>query len=86
MGENKTWVHFPLHVAPSLPGSGVFSPPLGVFTECISAAFTRIWGQFASNPVNFRSRFSKTKGNILLGGWEEAGRVERGGLIIMRYL
>lgn len=53
LGENKTWVHFPLHVAPSLPGSGVFSPPLGVFTECISAAFTRIWGQFASNSVNF---------------------------------
>lgn len=34
--EHKTWVQFPLHVAPTPPGSGVLFHPLGVFTNCIS--------------------------------------------------
>lgn len=55
--ENKTRVQFPLHVAPTPPGSGVFFSPLGMFTECISNAFTRIWGQFAPNSVNSLSGF-----------------------------
>lgn len=34
--ENKTWVQFFLHVAPTPPGSGVLG---SLFTECVSTAF-----------------------------------------------
>lgn len=37
--ENKTWIQFFLHVAPTPPGSGVFFPLL---TVCVSVAFTTI--------------------------------------------
>lgn len=48
--ENKTWVQFFLHVAPTPPGSGVFFP---LFTESVSVAFTTIWGKFAASSVTF---------------------------------
>lgn len=34
--ENKTWVQFFLHVAPTPPGSGVLG---SLFTKCVSTAF-----------------------------------------------
>lgn len=34
--ENKTWVQFFLHVAPTPPGSGVLG---SLFTKCVSTAY-----------------------------------------------
>ena len=42
---------------PHLQAQVCFSSPIGMFTECIILAFTKIWGQFAANSI---------KGNNLL--------------------
>lgn len=59
--ENKTWVQFFLHVAPTPPGSGVF---FSLFTEFVSVASTTIWGKFAASSVTSIS-FGQTKKEML---------------------
>lgn len=60
--ENKSQAQFFLHVAPTPPGSGVFS---SLFTQCVAAALAAIPGQFAAKSPCFKRREPLKKEAVL---------------------